>query len=110
MKKAIVVLAIVALFTPPIAADVIPSRRGSDAKKNQQKVATELTKRGVDATTAQAQVLEMSSNDLAYFAADGRRVQNAAGLLLEEWILGGVMAAAVAGAALFIYGQSNDDD
>lgn len=105
MKKTIVGLAVFSLLASPLAADVMSSRRSAEAKKNKERVELELTKRGVDATTARAEVSEMSSRDLEYFAASPRRIQDAAGLLLEEWILGGLMAAGVAAAALFIHAQ-----
>jgi hypothetical protein len=110
MRKALIVLCIAALFAPPIAADVIPSRPGGDCKAEKAKVKEGLVKRGFSETDAQAHVKRMSADDLEFFAANEGRIQLAGGLLFEEWLLGGLMAAAVVGAALFIHAQANDDE
>ncbi len=95
MKKASAVFAIatmvhLAIFSyAPVQADVIPSRASQKGKAEKIKVATELAQKGIDPQTAIEQVKEMSARDLDYFSSDPKRVQLAAGLLLEEWILAG---------------------
>jgi hypothetical protein len=95
MKKASAILAIVAVLNLtifsqlPVHADILPSRPSRTGKADKMRVAAELARRGVDPRSAVAQVNVMSAHDLDYFAANPRRVQLAAGLLLEEWLLAG---------------------
>jgi len=95
MKKASAIFAIAAILNLaifshiPAHADVIPSRPSQKGRAEKSRVATELAQRGIDPRAAMAQVKEMSARDLDYFSADPKRIQLAAGLLLEEWILAG---------------------
>jgi len=91
----IAILNLAVLSHLPVYGDVIPSRSGKAARSTKIKVATELARRGVDPRTAAADVKEMSLRDLEYFAADPKRVQLAAGLLLEEWLLAGAFGLVI---------------
>lgn len=84
------------LFLPSLYADVIPTKSPKDCRDEKVKVAAELVQRGVSPTESVAQVNEMSARDLEYFSEDGRRVQLAGGILLEEAIFGGIVLGAVA--------------
>jgi hypothetical protein len=95
MKKTSAILAIAAVLNLailphlPVHADILPSRTSQTGKADKTRVAAELATRGVDLRSAVAQVDTMSARDLDYFAADPRRIQLAAGLLLEEWLIAG---------------------
>lgn len=95
------------LFLPSLYADVIPTRSPKDCRDEKVKVATELVQRGVSPTESAAQVNEMSARDLEYFSQDERRVQLAAGILLEEAIFGVILLAAVAVATYIIIRKAN---
>ncbi len=98
MKKASAIFAIAAILNlaifscMPVHADILPSRSSRNGKATKTRVARELSFRGVDPRTAMTQVNAMSARDLRYFAADSKRVQLAAGLLLEEWLIAGGFA------------------
>ena len=93
MKKISATFAIAAILNLALFsnayADILPSRSAKKGKSEKIRVATELSQRGVDPRSAVDQVNEMSARDLDYFVADPNRIQLAAGLLLEEWILAG---------------------
>lgn len=82
------VLALTAVIASPAMADTLPVKR---AEKNgdRARVAERLQQVGVPAAEAVEQVAKLPSKDVAFFAADGDRVQVVAGLWSEEWLVGG---------------------
>ena len=116
MRKAAIRLSVVAAINlifvakAPLYADVIPSRPGAEKRQAKAKVSHELAVRGVAAVDSAQQVGEMSSRDLDYFGMDAKRVQLAAGLTWEEWVIGGVFVILLASvvAFIFIYVKNRD--
>jgi hypothetical protein len=105
VSRVVVALLIVSVFSGPLYADVIPSRRAeaSDASK---KVQGRLVELGLSQDAATAHAQQLTEREASYFAENPDRVQIAgqeiwAGqtdLLWWEWVLG---IAALAGAIWF---------
>ncbi len=69
-------------------ADHVPSKRSRDAAAA-AKVESRLLELGATAEAASRQVGSLTSEELAFFAADRSRIQVVAGLSGEEWLMGG---------------------
>ena len=86
-------------------ADVLPSRTGPDCTPDKSKIQTQLLQLGVPLSEASNQVDQLSARDLEYYSSDPKRVQLAAGLLAEEWAIGGILVAFVGAVAITIASQ-----
>jgi hypothetical protein len=102
-----VALAMAGLFTQPIYADVIPTRRAADTSDSAKKVETRLVQLGVSADAAKDQIQKLTDDQTIYFAGNPERIQlvgqeNWGGQsdnLWWEWVFG---LAALAAVAIFI--------
>ena len=108
VSRLLVALAVAGLFSTPLYADVIPTRRASDTSDSTQKVQNRLVQLGLTAGAAQEQVQKMTVEETKYFAGDLARVQlvgqgeNWGGQsdnLWWEWVFG---LAALGGVVAFI--------
>jgi hypothetical protein len=90
------ILCLLALLTAgaPCFADVVPTQYDTKAKEDRQAVQSRLETLGVAPAAAEQRVKRLSSEDLAFFAAQPERVQAAGGLYWYEWMGGIAMLAA----------------
>ena len=104
-SRLLVALALVGLFTQPLYADVIPTRRAGDTKESSEKVQSRLVTLGMTADAAKDQVSQLTVDQTKYFAGNPDRIQlvgqgeNFGGQsdnLWWEWVFGIVALAAVA--------------
>ncbi|MBI2901934.1 MAG: hypothetical protein HYY17_17265 [Planctomycetes bacterium] len=91
----------------PAAADVLPSRPGAPRRTEKERIAADIERRGVSKGESAAQVRAMSARDLDYFAAAPGRVQLAAGMPVEDIIIGGVLLAVATGIAIGVAVQGS---
>ena len=110
-SRLLVALALVGLFTQPLYADVIPTRRGGDAKESSQKVQSRLVELGMTADAAKDQVSQLTVEQTKYFAASPERIQlvgqgeNWGGQsdnLWWEWVFGIAMLAVGVGVIIIV--------
>ena len=107
VSRLLVALAMAGLFTQPIYADVIPTRRAADTTESAKKVETRLVQLGVSADAAKDQIQKLTDDQTTYFAGNPERIQlvgqeNWGGQsdnLWWEWVFG---LAALAGVAIVI--------
>lgn len=105
-SRVVVALAVAGIFSAPLYADVIPSRR-SDASDAAQKVQGRLQELGLSRDAALAHSQQLTDREATFFAENPDRVQIAgqemwAGqtdLLWWEWVLG---IAALVGPAVWV--------
>lgn len=76
MKRFMAVLAMVAVTSAPLHADILPTRRMPKSDEG-KKVEARLVQLGVPAEAAQAQVKQLTQDEAAYFARNTDRVQMA---------------------------------
>ncbi|MBI3854480.1 MAG: hypothetical protein HY293_02185 [Planctomycetes bacterium] len=98
------------LFSQPLYADVIPTRRGGNTADSSAKIESRLVNLGLTAEAAKQQVQNLNDDQAKYFAANPDRIQlvgqgeNWGGQsdnLWWEWIFG-IGMLAVAGAIIVI--------
>ena len=107
VSRLLVALALAGLFTQPLYADVIPTRRASDTTDSSKKVETRLVQLGISAESAKEQIQKLTDDQTNYFAGNPERIQlvgqeNWGGQsdnLWWEWVFG---LAALGGVAAFI--------
>src|SRR4051794_40063369 len=105
VSRLLVALALAGLFTQQAYADVIPSRRASEAGDSSKKVESRLVQMGVAAETAKSQAQNLTDDQAKYFAASAERIQlvgqeNFGGQsdnLWWEWVFGILALGAAAG-------------
>lgn len=116
--RLVVALALGGLVCPPVYADVIPSRRASEAgDSSAQKVESRLMELGVQAGTARTEVNNLTSAETRYFAQSPERLQ-LVGQEAELWAgqsnnfwwewIGGI--ALLVGVTAFIYAFAKTND
>jgi hypothetical protein len=99
-SRLVVALAVVGIFSAPLYADVIPSRRPSTSDAP-QKVQSRLMELGMSKDAALSQSQELTDTETAYFAHHPDRIQivgqepfgGQTDLLWWEWV-GGLLAIA----------------
>ncbi len=113
-SRIVVAMAVVGLFSAPLYADVIPTRR-AEASDAAQKVQGRLVQLGLTQEQALGQAQHLTDREAAYFAQNPDRVQIAgqepfggqSDNLWWEWVFGG---AALIGAIFWgFYLTSNGD-
>jgi len=115
VSRSVVALAAAALFSGPLYADVIPSRRAAGTD-DADKVQARLVDLGVAADAARAQARELTSAELAYFAQNPDRLQRAGQEIFGgqsdnfwwEWVFG-IGALVGVGFGYYIFAIANDD-
>jgi len=113
-SRLVVAMAVVGLFSAPLYADVIPTRRAEDADAS-QKVQGRLVQLGLTQDQALGQAQQLTDREAAYFAQNPDRVQivgqepfgGQSDNLWWEWV-GGAFALAFA-IGFGIYLTSNGD-
>ena len=116
--RLVVALALGGLVCPPLYADVIPSRRASEAgDSSAKKVESRLIELGVKADSARNEVRHLTSAETRYFAQSPERLQlvgqesemwaGQSNNLWWEWI-GGIALLAVVTAVIYTFAISND--
>jgi hypothetical protein len=88
MKRPVLCVLALHLALLPCFADVIPSRRAEKDASSEQAVKARLEQLGMNATSAERHVQDLTSNELAFFAQNPDRVQVAGGLYWYEWLAG----------------------
>lgn len=110
VSRLLVALAVAGLFSQPLYADVIPTRRVADAKETDQKVQSRLVDLGLTADAARDQVQKLTVDQTRYFATNPERIQlvgqgenfgGQADNMWWEWVFG-IGFLAVAGAVVLI--------
>jgi hypothetical protein len=104
VSRLLVAVAMAGLFSSPLYADVIPTRRAGDTTDSSAKVESRLVQLGVSAETAKEQIQKLTDDQTNYFAGNPQRIQlvgqeNWGGQsdnLWWEWVFGLVALAAVA--------------
>ncbi len=107
VSRLLLALAMAGLFTQPLYADVIPTRRASDTTESSKKVETRLLQLGISAEAAKEQIQKLTDDQTNYFAGSPERIQlvgqeNWGGQsdnLWWEWVFG---LAALGGAVAII--------
>ncbi len=107
VSRLLLALAMAGLFTQPLYADVIPTRRAADTTESSKKVETRLLQLGISAETAKEQIQKLTDDQTNYFAGSPERIQlvgqeNFGGQsdnLGWEWVFG---LAALAGAVVLM--------
>ena len=107
VTRLLVAVAVSGLFSAPVYADVIPTRRAGDTTESSAKVESRLVQLGVSADAAKDQIGKLTDEQTHYFAANPERIQlvgqeNWGGQsdnLWWEWVFG---LAALGGVAAFI--------
>ena len=106
MKLALSAAVLSAFFLMPVFADVIPSRPGG-RRSDRDLVAAEIARRGVNANESSGQARAMSARDIDYFSSDPRRVQLAAGVPIDDIIIGAVFLAIATTVAIVVAVQGS---
>ena len=110
-SRLLVALALVGLFTQPLYADVIPTRRAGETKESSQKVQSRLVELGMTADAAKDQVSQLTVEQTKYFAGNPDRIQlvgqgeNFGGQsdnLWWEWVFGIAMLAVGVGVIIIV--------
>jgi hypothetical protein len=107
VSRLLVALAMAGLFSQPLYADVIPTRRATDTTESSKKVESRLVQLGISAESAKEQIQKLTDDQTNYFAGNPSRIQlvgqeNWGGQsdnLWWEWLFG---LAALGGVAAFI--------
>jgi hypothetical protein len=107
VSRLLVALAMAGLFTQPIYADVIPTRRAADTTDSARKVESRLVELGITSDAAKDQIQKLTDDQTTYFAGNPERIQlvgqeNWGGQsdnLWWEWVFG---IAALVGVAVLI--------
>ena len=102
--RLLIAVAVAGLFTQPLYADVIPTRRAGDTSESAQKVESRLVQLGVTPEAAKEQIQKLTDDQTTYFAGNAERIQlvgqeNWGGQsdnLWWEWVFGIVALTAVA--------------
>lgn len=108
MKKIFLCTLVLHLVLLPCFADVIPTRYADNDAPARQAVQGRLQELGLSVSNADTHVRELTSDELAYFAANTGRIQPAGALYWYEWLLGAVMVGAVVGVSVWIYMEHSD--
>ena len=95
MTKTLLCLMAVLTAGAPCFADVVPTQYDTKSKADRQAVQARLESLGVAPASAEQRVRRLTSEDLAFFAAQPERVQAAGGLYWYEWMGGVAMLAAI---------------
>ena len=114
VSRLLVALAMAGLFTQPLYADVIPTRRASDTTQSSKKVESRLVQLGISSESAKEQIQKLTDDQTNYFAGNPERIQlvgqeNWGGQsdnLWWEWLFG---LAALGGVAAFIIIEVSKD-
>ena len=75
MSRLIVALASAGLFTAPLCADVLPTRRIDETSGSAARVEARMVELGVSADAARAQAGQLTGSEAAYFARSPERIQ-----------------------------------
>lgn len=75
VSRLLVALAMAGLFTQPLCADVIPTRRAADTTDSAKKVESRLVQLGVSAEAAKDQIQKLTDDQTNYFATNAERIQ-----------------------------------
>ena len=105
VSRLLVALAMAGLFTRPLYADVIPTRRASDTTDSSKKVECRLVQLGISSDSAKEQIQKLTDDQTNYFAGNPERIQlvgqeNWGGQsdnLWWEWLFGLAFLGAVGG-------------
>lgn len=114
-SRLLVAMAVVGLFSAPLYADVIPTRRAAADADATQKVQGRLVQLGLTQDQALGQAQQLTDREAAYFAQNPDRVQivgqepfgGQSDNLWWEWVFGS--ATLVAAIVVGIYLTSNGD-
>ena len=110
MKKTLLCILGLHLAWVPCFADVIPSKYDQKDPAARQAVQERLQGFGVDRSSADLRVRQLSENELAYFAHDTSRLQPAGGLYWYEWLLGAVVLAGITLTAVWLLHEYNEQN
>lgn len=87
--------------------DVIPTRPGRDRRAQRERVAKDLAVQGLAPAEGATQIRELSASDLDYFATDSRRTRLAAGIPIEDILIGVIILAVAATLAIIAAYQAS---
>jgi hypothetical protein len=96
VTKALLCLMAVLTAAVPCFADVVPTQYDRKSKEDRQAVQARLEGLGASPAAAEQRVRHLSSEDLAFFAAQPERVQSAGGLYWYEWVGGAAFLVVLA--------------
>jgi len=71
----LVVVALAVLFSSPLYADVVPTRRPGDTTESSAKVESRLVQLGVSPDAAREQIQKLTDDQTNYFAGNPQRIQ-----------------------------------
>ncbi|HLY12457.1 MAG TPA: hypothetical protein VKW04_24350 [Planctomycetota bacterium] len=113
MGRLLVAVAMAGLFSQPVYADIIPTRRAGDSAESSRKVESRLVQLGVSSEAAKDQIQKLTDDQTTYFAGNPERIQlvgqeNWGGQsdnLWWEWVFGILALVAVGGFIVWKAGQ-----
>ena len=111
MKKSFLCLLSLGLAMLPCSADVIPTRYGNAgdaAPAAQESVQAKLVEQGLSTSDAQTRTDRLTTDELAFFSGSPDAIQNAGGLYMYEWAIGGTVLGILALVALTLHTERAD--
>ena len=108
MKKPFLCLVSLALAMLPCSADVIPTRYGDAAPAAQESVQAKLVEQGLSTSDARTRTDRLTTDELAFFSGSPDAIQNAGGLYMYEWAIGGTVLGILTLVALTLHNERAD--